>query len=1204
MKARVLTGFCPLFCVALFLALLPALPIAAQGLQPPGPAEILPAPEGPPLAGPESKPSAPFAEAPKMETQSVDAAAIPLGQPGLSFRYVQTFGVSEVAYTADTLHLNFPYGIGTDGSNIWIGEQWGNRVLQYDHAGNFKQQFGCARFPDGCGDTSFWEIVDVAVDGGGNIWVVDATSNRVVQLDPSGQKILELGEMWVEGSDNSQFVDPISVAFDANGNIYVSDGAPFWNRERGNHRIQIFQSNGTYLATLGQTGICGSGQTQFCGPRHITIYGNELYVADAGNNRVQIFNITNPASPGYVATIGGLNNPSGVAVDANYIYVADTWNDQVRVFHRSTRAHVTTIGAGWGTDNNQFKNPSDVAVDAMGNLYVADWVNTRVQQFFPSGSTWNYIRTYGVTGVPYVTDGYHYNTPTGIAIADDGNFYLTEEHGHRLNKLSPDGTPIWTVGAAGVKGDWDHSNDRLNNPDDVAVDANGRVYVADRWHNRVQIYNPDGSYHATIDSLECPGGVALAPSNGYLYVANSCNHTVRIYNTGLELVATLGTPGQAGTDHAHFNLPEDVAVDSNGTIYVSDRDNHRVQVFDANRQYVRTMGETGIRSNDFAHFNGPNNLFVDNLNRLYVADEWNNRIQVFDEGGNYLTTIGGSWGSRTGQFRGARGVTVDSAGNVYVTDTNNHRIQKFAPGVPGWKQVNINGFGEYDNRAVNSLVLFDNHAYAGTLNTGGNGAQLWRIDPAGHWSAVMTNGFSDATNVTINHLLEFKGMLYAGTRNAINDPPYSQGGEIWRTNDGTNWTQVVNDGFGKPTNGQVFHLGVFNGYLYATTWSYTSTHGAEIWRTDTGDSGDWEQVVSNGFGDSKNEVVLDLVEFDNAFYAGTRSTSSPSQRDGADIWRSVDGINWTPVITDGFGYTGTYDIGALVVFGDHLYAGTGRYDFSAQLYPGGQIWRCPRVSSCDEPNDWQMITSNGFGNPNNINFSGFLVYDNYLYTFPYNFETGMEVWRSSDGVSWERVGEGGLGDSNNQGTFWNNSITVFNNRLLVGTYNPANGAEVWEMQSTQQASVTITDPSQPHTLEFNYADGGKSMVSVPANLLPAGSTLVYAPFNLGWRPPNHRLAGRAFQLNVYQGGILQENLSLSSPIQVTIDYTDAEVFGLDEELLVLLRWDPDTLSWTDAACGPYNRQPAQNRLSVPVCHLSLFGLFGEQEFIYLPVVER
>ncbi|MCC9075204.1 SMP-30/gluconolactonase/LRE family protein [Litorilinea aerophila] len=1202
MKARVLTGFCPLFCVALFLALLPALPIAAQGLQPPGPAEILPAPEGPPLAGPESKPSAPFAEAPKMETQSVDAAAIPLGQPGLSFRYVQTFGVSEVAYTADTLHLNFPYGIGTDGSNIWIGEQWGNRVLQYDHAGNFKQQFGCARFPDGCGDTSFWEIVDVAVDGGGNIWVVDATSNRVVQLDPSGQKILELGEMWVEGNSNSQFVDPISVAFDANGNIYVSDGAPFWNRERGNHRIQIFQSNGTYLATLGQTGICGSGQTQFCGPRHITIYGTELYVADAGNNRVQIFNITNPASPGYVATIGGLNNPSGVAVDANYIYVADTWNDQVRVFHRSTRAHVTTIGAGWGTDNNQFKNPSDVAVDAMGNLYVADWVNTRVQQFFPSGSTWNYIRTYGVTGVPYVTDGYHYNTPTGIAIADDGNFYLTEEHGHRLNKLSPDGTPIWAVGAAGVKGDWDHSNDRLNNPDDVAVDANGRVYVADRWHNRVQIYNPDGSYHATIDGLECPGGVALAPSNGYLYVANSCNHTVRIYNTGLELVATLGTPGQAGTDHAHFNLPEDVAVDSNGTIYVSDRDNHRVQVFDANRQYVRTMGETGIRSNDFAHFNGPNNLFVDNFNRLYVADEWNNRIQVFDEGGNYLTTIGGSWGSRTGQFRGARGVTVDSAGNVYVTDTNNHRIQKFAPGVPGWKQVNINGFGERQNTWISNLVNFKGHLYAS-----GYRPYVWRLENDGSWSTVNNLGFGDSTNVEIDAMAVFNNHLYAATFTFICDDPdcnnwHTNGPQFWRTADGTTWENVTPPGSIGTDYRWVPTMAALGGYLYATLDRQDhSTLGAEIWRTADGQN--WQQIASGGFGDPYNTGVLSLVEYNGYLYAGTRhgDWQNDAHSDGplgGEVWR-YDGTNWVRVNDPGFGDLEAHRVERLIVFNNALYAFISRVVGTTK---GAEIWRCI-ATICNSQNDWVKVVDNGFGNPQNQYIFGGLVTGGYLYAATQNTFNGFRLWRTINGTDWEPAALEGLGDSNNT-YVWLNAMAEHNGRLYLGVNNSANGAEVWEMQSTQQASVTITDPSQPHTLEFNYADGGKSMVSVPANLLPAGSTLVYAPFNLGWRPPNHRLAGRAFQLNVYQGGILQENLSLSSPIQVTIDYTDAEVFGLDEELLVLLRWDPDTLSWTDAACGPYNRQPAQNRLSVPVCHLSLFGLFGEQEFIYLPVVER
>ncbi|MBM4430452.1 MAG: hypothetical protein FJ026_08930, partial [Chloroflexi bacterium] len=547
MKVRMFT----VFALVVGLALVLTWAVTARGPEPP----VAPQRGGPSARDWDGEKPLQQPVPPTDVNAQAGSPAVPLGQPGLSFRYVRTFGETEVAYITDTQHLNFPYGIGTDGNNIWIGEQWGNRLLKYDSAGNFQIQFGCARFPNACGDTAFWEIVDVAVNSGGSIWVVDSARNQVVKLDTSGHKLLELGERG-EGDNNSHFVDPMSVAFDASGNIYVSDGVPFWTWERGNHRIQIFQSDGTYLATIGQTGICGSGNNQFCGPRHIAVYGSELYVADAGNDRVQIFNITNPASPGYVATISGFDNPSGVAVDATYIYVADTWNDRVQVFSRATREHIVTIGTGWGTGNDQFKNPTDVAVDATGNLYVADWVNTRVQQFAQSGGIWTYVRTYGETGVPYVTDGYHYNNPSGVAIASDGSIYLTEDYGHRLVKLSPDGTPIWTVGAAGVKGDWDWDNDRLNNPDDVALDASGRVYVADRWHGRVQIYNPDGSYYATVGSLDCPGGVAIG-SNGYLYVANSCDHTVKIYNTGLVLIATLGTPGEAGTDNVHFNRPED-----------------------------------------------------------------------------------------------------------------------------------------------------------------------------------------------------------------------------------------------------------------------------------------------------------------------------------------------------------------------------------------------------------------------------------------------------------------------------------------------------------------------------------------------------------------------------------------------------------------------------------------------------------------------
>ena len=1045
----------------------------AQGPQPPAPSY---SPQGPGL--PEGVPpwepefGKPFVRPadPTTRLQSTGVSSIPLGQPGLSFRYVQTFGVTETPYISTTTHLNYPYGIGVEGNSIWIGEMWGNRFLKYASDGNFQQSFGHAGFAEDYTDTSFWEIADVATDSDGNIWVVDAASSRVVKLNSSGKALLTLGKRWESGSDNNRFAYPISVAFDASGNIYVSDGAPWWNREGGNHRIQVFRSDGTYLATLGQTGVCGSANNQFCGPRHIAIYGNELYVPDANNNRVQIFNISNPASPSYVATIGGLNNPSGVAVDDNFIYIADTWNNRIQTYTRIDRVYIGTIGGEWGSGNNQFRNPTDVVAMTIGtypnaelHLFVADFVNTRVQQFkitSISPFAFQYVRTYGTTGVPYVTDGYHYNTPSSVAVAPDGSIYLTEDKGHRLVKLRPDGTPIWIVGAAGVKGDWDASNDRLNNPDDLALDANGRVYVADRWHGRVQIYNPDGSYYTTVSGLDCPGGVAIGP-NGYLYVADTCNHTVKIYNTNLVLVATLGTPGESGTDNAHFNSPEDVAVDSNGTIYVSDGGNHRIQVFNANRQYVRTMGETGIWGSDFAHFNGPNNLFVDSANRLYVGDEWNHRIQVFDANGAYLTTIGGSAGPRTGQFRGARGVAVDNAGNIYVADRLNHRIQKFAPGVPGWKQVNINGFGDRTNGNIHALASFGGQLYAGTYNSS-TGAQLWRMSANGTWTQPISAGFGITRNIGFNHLVTFNNQLYIGVRND------ADGASIYRSSDGTTWEPVVTGGFDSAQNTGVYRFEEFNGKLYAGTSSWTPGRGGEIWRSPSGDAGTWERVVAGGFDNPKNYIMRSSAVHNGYLYFGTQNvdTSSYMTTTGGIIIRSNTGDSgsWVKVTPDGLGDINNYAVSGLTSFGGYLYASTSRWDWS-----GVQVWRC---QNCDG-SDWEKVVDNGFDNPNNWGISALQVFNGELYLVVGNGMTGMEVWRTRTGNpgEWTKISDGGFGDSNNQSPYYNN-VTVFNNRLYIGTQNGANGPEVWKKTVTADFTASPTVGSPGTTVTFTNLAGG------------------------------------------------------------------------------------------------------------------------------------
>jgi streptogramin lyase len=956
------------------------------------------------------------------ENLGLSSTDVLLGQPGTSYMYAKTFGETEIAYISDTTHINYPWGIGTDGSNIWIGELWGNRALKYNQTGIFQMQIGLSGFAD-IYDTVLFGITDVAVDSSGNVWIVDGDAHHIVKFDSLGNMIGELGSIWESGIGNDRFDQPQSIAFDTSGNIYISDGAPWWSADIGNHRVQIFDSDGNYLATIGQPGTCGTGNNQLCGPRHIAIYENQIYISDAGNHRVQIFNISTPTAPVYVNTIGTgepgnlenqLYNPSGVAGDVDYIYIADTWNHRIQVFSRLALEYVTTVGVGWGSNNDQFKDPSDVAVDAMGYLYVADFVNTRVQQYSKSESNFTYSRTYGVTGVPYITDEEHYNRPTGIAVDGDGSIYITEDFGHRLVKLNTNGSPQWIVGAAGVKGDWDDDNYRLNNPADVALDASGKVYVADRWHGRVQIYNPNGSYFGTVSGFWCPGGVAIAP-NGFLYVADSCESTIRIFDTNIAHVGTLGISGESGSDNMHFHWPEDVVVDGNGLIYVADTNNFRIQVFNSNLTYLRTMGETGVWGSDYGYFGEPNGLSVDNLNRLYVSDAGNDMIQVFDSTGAYLTSIGGQWGNYSGQVQAPQGVAVDTSGSVFIADWGNHRIQKYDLGVPNWQQVNINGFGKRWNVDILALEVFNKQLYASAANWD-QGAQIWRTANGDDWVPVSVPGFASEygnANPAMPDMIVFNDKLYAGT-GWSGDPM-----QIWRTENGTDWEMVVDAGFGVQENSAVEAFAIFNNQIYATIQNTVT--GVQIWRSSSADIGSWQRVIEGFNGDSNAYRSTGLEVYDGKLYAAIENGV-----DGTEIWATTNGVTWTQVNADGFGDKNNQVQGGFAVYKDELYIGTNN------SISGGQVWKYNGTT-------WSQIVDDGFGDPH---LESLIVFGDELYVGSGFGITGMKIWKLSGDLP-EQINIDGFGDSNNYSSLWCNAQTVFNGYMYWGTWNQANGGEIW-----------------------------------------------------------------------------------------------------------------------------------------------------------------
>lgn len=359
-----------------------------------------------------------------------------------------------------------------------------------------------------------------------------------------------------------------------------------------------------------------------------------------------------------------------------------------------------------------------------------------------------------------------------------------------------------------------------------------------------------------------------------------------------------------------------------------------------------------------------------------------------------------------------------------------------AQGTVNWIQVNPDGFDNSQNIGVLSLAPFGGQLYAGTYNID-QGAQLWRTSNGSNWTPMMSGGFGSVSNAGIDDLLEFNGQLYAST--AVDMKP---GGEVWRSSNGLNWTRVISQGFGDPKNIEVFRLATFNNTLFASTWVSDTTHGTEIWSTDTGNTVDWTRVVSNGFNDDvNNQVVLSFESYNDYLYASTRNTVT-----GAEVWRTNNGTTWAQVNPDGFGSANNNNVSSLASFNGYLYAGTS----GASDVTGAQVWRC---QICDG-SDWMPVLNNGL----NVTFRHLNALETFagqLYFVVGNGSTGMQVWRTATGTAWEQVGFNGFGDSGNKGPYWDNSVIVFDNRLYIGTYNPATGGEVWSSPYNLFLPLTI-----------------------------------------------------------------------------------------------------------------------------------------------------
>jgi len=276
-----------------------------------------------------------------------------------------------------------------------------------------------------------------------------------------------------------------------------------------------------------------------------------------------------------------------------------------------------TQWGSYGSGNGQFEQPTGIAVDSTGNVYVADNGNLRIQKFTSSGTFVTAWGSYGDGGGQFIS-------LSAIAVDAGGNVYVADGANKRIQKFSSSGSFITMWGSSGT------GIGQFVSPSAIAVDVAGNVYVADNVNERIQKFTVTGSFVAMW--------------------------------------------GSSGTGNGQFVVPSAISVDINGDVYVTDTGNNRIQKFTGSGSFVTAWGSPGSR---MGQFNGPDGIAVDPTGNVYVTDLNNNRIQEFTGSGVFITTWGSS-GQGNGQLNSPSGLAVDAGSNVYVVDQGNERIQKFS----------------------------------------------------------------------------------------------------------------------------------------------------------------------------------------------------------------------------------------------------------------------------------------------------------------------------------------------------------------------------------------------------------------------------------------------------------------------------------------------------------------------------------------------
>lgn len=477
--------------------------------------------------------------------------------------YVASIGTSGVGA------LKAPEAVAIDsGGNIYVTDTGHNRVVQFGPENAFVREFGTA------GGGQLKTPAGIVVSEG-SVFVVDAGNSRVAQFSATGTY---LGQFGSAGSGTGQFKEPWGIAANpSTGTLYVAD--------RGNSRVQEFSAAGRYLTNWPTWGP----SHQLSNPIALAVTASgTLLVSDLFGGKVSAW--TPPeagaARLSYASQIGSSGSGEGqfsAPIDADFdgegdLFVADLGHNRVEKFS-PTGKFLSSFGSE-GSGPGQFHGPGGIVVNrSTGNDYVADTYEPKIEQFSSSGT---FIRAFGTEGAGKLSK------PGSIAIDSAGNVWVPDMNLNKVFEYSSIGAFIASYGEEGS------GEKQFRKP--IAIAFTGEtVAVADSANHRVEELTNKGAFVRAFaiegqgsGELYDPEGIA-SDSAGHLYVVDDVAGHVEEFTATGKYMATFGG---SGSGESQLKNPVGIAINAAGDMFVADTENNRVEHWTNNNpaaHYTQTI---------------------------------------------------------------------------------------------------------------------------------------------------------------------------------------------------------------------------------------------------------------------------------------------------------------------------------------------------------------------------------------------------------------------------------------------------------------------------------------------------------------------------------------------------------------------------------------------------------------------------------------